>query len=136
MLLTFLWARELAGLRVALIAAGLLLLAHTHLLLSHLGTVNSQAPLLTTLTLLLLTISWQRRSCLAAALAASAFAFTFLNWAGDRIIVPVVALAIAVVLVPQRNRSLIPPVLVFVAGICVLAVAPAVYYLKSPDRPN
>jgi hypothetical protein len=132
----FLWARELAGLSVALIAAALLVLAHTHLLLSHLGTVNSQAPLLTTLTILLLTISWQRRSGLAAALAASAFAFTFLNWAGDRIIVPVVGLAIVMVLVARRNRALLKPVAIFVLGVGLLAVAPAVYYLKSPDGLN
>jgi hypothetical protein len=43
---------NLAGL-----AAGLLLVAHTHSL-SHLGTVNSQAPLLTTLTVWLLPVSW------------------------------------------------------------------------------
>ncbi len=135
-MLTFVWARELAGLSVALLAAGLLLLAHTHLLLSHLGTVNAQAPLLTTLTILLLTISWQRRSPLAAALAASAFAFTFLNWAGDRILVPVVALAVVVVLAARRNRPLLPTIAVFVGCVALLAAAPAAYYLKSPDGLN
>ncbi len=134
--LTFLWARALGGLSVGLIAAGLLLLAHTHLLLSHLGTVNSQAPLLTTLTILLLTVSWQRRSHGVAVLAGSCFTLTFLNWAGDRIIVPVVVAAGASVLVARRNRVLLRPAAMFGLAVCVLAVAPAAYYLRSPDGVN
>jgi DNA-binding beta-propeller fold protein YncE/4-amino-4-deoxy-L-arabinose transferase-like glycosyltransferase len=134
--LTYLWAKELAGRNVGLIAAGLILLAHTHLMLSHLGTVNSQAPLLTTLTIWLLTISWQRRSVAAAALAVSAFAVTFSNWSGDRIIVPIVAAGVLYVVLARRNRALLRPVAIFVLGGILIAAAPAAYYLKSPDGVN
>jgi sugar lactone lactonase YvrE/4-amino-4-deoxy-L-arabinose transferase-like glycosyltransferase len=134
--LTYLWAKELAGRTVGLIAAGLIMLAHTHLMMSHLGTVNSQAPLLTTLTIWLLTISWQRSSVAAAALAASAFTFTALNWSGDRIIVPIVVAGVLYAVLARRKIDLTRPVAIFVLGAVLLAAAPAAYYLRSPDGLN
>lgn len=129
----FLWANTLAGRWAGMTAAGLLLLAHSHLMLSHLGTVNSQAPLMVSLVAWLLTVSWRSGSLTAAALAASAFALTYFSWAGARLVVPLVVVGIGIALFAIGFRRLRAPMAVWGAGTLALLLGPIGFYLKVPD---